>query len=262
ISFWMASFDGPKDISEAWAQFDPADKKRIADTYRAANKTLRIGVFGGAEPVGIPSSYDPNDIATKVAAFVKDNYLHAGVDIDYEDSPSFEASTRDGENFVIQLTRTLREELPAEDGYIISHAPQAPYFTTAPATYPNGAYRTIHQEVGDLIDFYNIQYYNQGDGVYTDCESLLTSEDGPSSSPGTSIAGIMKGTGVPREKIVVGKPAHTADAEPGFMDPKAVGECIRNVPAELKPGGLMTWQWTPGTKDDLKAWITDARADL
>lgn len=32
--------------------------------------------------------------------------------------------------------------------------------------YKNGGYNKIHREVGDIIDFYNIQYYNQGDSAY------------------------------------------------------------------------------------------------
>jgi hypothetical protein len=48
----------------------------------------------------------------------------------------------------------LRELLP--EPYIISHAPVAPWFTSA-NDYASGAYVKIHQDVGDGIDFYNIQ---------------------------------------------------------------------------------------------------------
>jgi hypothetical protein len=45
----------------------------------------------------------------------------------------------------------------------------AAYFTTI-AKYPSGGYRKVHQEVGDLIDWYNIQYYNAG-VYYRDCKA-------------------------------------------------------------------------------------------
>ena len=66
-----------------------------------------------------------------------------------------------GEGWLIALTKKLREIIPH---HIITHAPQAPYFRQE--HYKNGAYMTIHREVGHLIDFYNIQYYNQGDTRY------------------------------------------------------------------------------------------------
>jgi chitinase len=55
----------------------------------------------------------------------------------------------------------LRELLPH---HIITHAPQAPYFSTE--AYKNGGYTKIHQKVGHTINFYNIQFYNQGNTQY------------------------------------------------------------------------------------------------
>lgn len=61
------------------------------------------------------------------------------------------------EAWLISFTKKLRSELP---DHIISHAPQAPYFKSE--YYQNGGYVTVDQEVGSLIDFYNVQFYNQG----------------------------------------------------------------------------------------------------
>lgn len=66
----------------------------------------------------------------------------------------------------LAFQKELRRLLPKP--YLISHAPVAPWFTSSSA-YRSGAYVAIHQSVGDGIDFYNMQFYNQGDGVYTDC---------------------------------------------------------------------------------------------
>lgn len=52
----------------------------------------------------------------------------------------------------------LRRLLPPP--YLITHAPVAPWF--GGSMWPAGAYKGIHQAVGSGIDWYNIQFYNQG----------------------------------------------------------------------------------------------------
>ena len=39
--------------------------------------------------------------------------------------------------------------------------------------YPNGAYQDVHKIVGHLIDWYNVQFYNQGDTEYNTYELLF-----------------------------------------------------------------------------------------
>ena len=48
---------------------------------------------------------------------------------------------------------------PHPGDYIVTHAPVAPWFS--PGKYPNGAYLTVDQTVGNLIDWYNVQFYNR-----------------------------------------------------------------------------------------------------
>ena len=66
---------------------------------------------------------------------------------------------RDGsaENWLIEFTRALRAALPAGQ-YIVTHAPVGPWFSPA---FPAG-YTEVHKQVGSLIDWYNVQFYNQG----------------------------------------------------------------------------------------------------
>jgi len=52
----------------------------------------------------------------------------------------------------LAFQKELRKQLPQP--YIISHAPQAPWFTSASKW--GGGYTRIHQECGDGIDFYNV----------------------------------------------------------------------------------------------------------
>ena len=37
---------------------------------------------------------------------------------------------------------------------------------------------TVHQQVGHLIDFYNIQFYNQGDNTYDTYDKLFVKSVG------------------------------------------------------------------------------------
>lgn len=66
-----------------------------------------------------------------------------------------------GEAWLVTFTKTLRNLLP---NAIITHAPQAPYFKNT--YYPKGGYVTVDKQVGSLIDFYNVQFYNQGNTQY------------------------------------------------------------------------------------------------
>jgi hypothetical protein len=56
-----------------------------------------------------------------------------------------------GEAWIVKCTLTLRELLPIAKGFIISHAPQAPYFT--PKHYPSGGYLQIHRQVSEFKFF-------------------------------------------------------------------------------------------------------------
>jgi chitinase len=60
--------------------------------------------------------------------------------------------------------------------HIISHAPQAPYFS--PSFSPKGAYRTLKTVFSNIVDFYNLQYYNQGNTTYETYSSLFL-DSGP-----------------------------------------------------------------------------------
>ncbi len=41
--------------------------------------------------------------------------------------------------WLIECTKAIREIIPASEGYLLTHAPQAPYFV-GNKVYPNGAY--------------------------------------------------------------------------------------------------------------------------
>lgn len=116
-----------------------------------------------------------------------------------------------GAEWIIQFTKTLRPLLP---NHIITHAPQAPYFNRN--IYGGKNYIKVHNEVGSMIDFYNIQFYNQGSTTYDTYEKLFLESGGV--FPLTSVKEIAD-TGVPLDKIILGKPAAKKDvANTGFIE--------------------------------------------
>ena len=95
-----------------------------------------------------------------------------------------------GEQWLIDCVKAIRKVLPVGE-YLMTHAPQGPYFLGKPV-YKNGGYVKIHEEVGHLIDWYNIQFYNQGNESYDSYEKLFG--DGST----TSVKSIMEKAGVPK----------------------------------------------------------------
>jgi hypothetical protein len=56
---------------------------------------------------------------------------------------------------LVKCTVKIRSILPAGK-YLLSHSPRADWFRT------DGIYRLVHNSVGTMIDWYNIEYYNLG----------------------------------------------------------------------------------------------------
>ena len=170
LTFWTCAA-GPVDMAVVWSnpmnfigagEFGSTNdeiRTNMKGNYSSGGVKLLVSAFGATE-YPTTSGYNATDCALKLADFVNTNQLD-GVDIDYEDTPVFTAGK--GEEWLITLTTVLRQNLPADA--IITHAPQAPYFGGV-SLYPNNAYLAIDQAVGSMIQFYNIQFYNQGVGMY------------------------------------------------------------------------------------------------
>merc|ERR1712190_498019 len=222
-----------------------------ADELRAAIKTLYasegikifISAFGAADhPMG--NGADAVTTGNALAAYA-DTFQYDGVDVDWEEAffGKFAAGAG-GEQWLCTLTNTLRNALPSEKE--ISHAPQAPYFMGSTLNqYPDGGYASVHKECGDKIDFYNVQFYNQGGSTYNDYSSLFVSSIGWSQN--IAVYQIMDGASpenvqIPASKLVVGK--HTNGDGSSFID----GASLKSVFDEaLTAGrwsaGFMTWQF-------------------
>ncbi|KAI9632985.1 glycoside hydrolase superfamily [Dioszegia hungarica] len=234
LAFWMSD-QGPVDNAQMWVWMPQADRRRVLDAYHNAGIALMVSAFGSTDQ---PTTWgkDPLATAQQLAKFVVD-YEFDGVDIDYEDMGAMNSDQ--AERWLIPFQKELRRLLPKP--YLISHAPVAPWFTSSSA-YRSGAYVAIHQSVGDGIDFYNMQFYNQGDGVYTDCNSLINSSGGY--WPGTSVMEMNSYAKVPLNKIVIGKPLDAGKASNGYMSPQDLNVCVNQARGKGWNGGVMFWEWT------------------
>jgi hypothetical protein len=99
---------------------------------------------------------------------------------------------------------------------------------------------------------WNVKFYNQG--MYTDCNGLLTQSGSP--FPGSSLFELAS-AGWPLDKLVIGKPAslyavpslrspliakHQCSENDGYIAPNDLAACIGQAKARGWNGGVMSWQ--------------------
>lgn len=260
LSFWLNS--GPADAAEVWAdpltyvgtnnpwgQSNSDIQLAWVKAYHSVGQKVLVSAFGATEwPT--TSGEDPVQTAQALAQFVKDNQLD-GVDLDYEDNTAMDSGV--GVNWIVNCTNTLRSLLPASSGYIITHAPQAPYFMSS---YAQGGYLTVNKQAGAAINWYNVQFYNQGSSDYSTYDTLFNSADGWAN--GTAVTQIAA-AGVPMSKIVVGKPVTPADADnTGYVDVNTLASFFSQAVSQTSwSAGCMGWEYS----NDLNgSWIATLAA--
>ncbi|KAI0034112.1 glycoside hydrolase family 18 protein [Vararia minispora EC-137] len=244
LSFLLIS--GPADQAVEWTLIDAATRSSVKSAYAAAGIKMLVSAFGSTD-APTSTGADPVKTANTMAAWVKQWGLD-GIDVDYEDFNAFNGGTTSAVNWLISFTTQLRAQLPASQ-YIITHAPVAPWFEKG---YSGGGYLAVDAAVGSLIDWYNIQFYNQGGTMYTTCDNLLNTSGG--SFPGSSLFEIAA-NGVSLNKLVIGKPAVAGDASTGYVPPATLASCVSQAKAKGWNGGVMTWEYP----DDDAAWISTVR---
>jgi len=234
--------------SASASQIRTAIKKKFSD----AGVKLLLSVFGGtSHPMNAfseASITQSNGLCDKIADVVLEQQ-YDGVDVDFEQTAYFQSGT--AESWLCTLTNCLREKLGWSK--IISHAPQAPYMGASygsSAHYPNGGYLKVHQLCGSKIDFYNVQFYNQGSTTYDSFQTLFNTANGWSAS--TAIYQIINGQNnngglsIPADKLVVGKFIRQGvDGSAGWMSASTAKTVFQTAISNSNPSwntGFMTWQ--------------------
>lgn len=255
IAFWLPGSksdpqdQGPTDIAEVFANpvkyfgdssvFGSTKEEILTNIfakYNDAGIKVLVSAFGATAPSSPSEWLDATDTCTALATFAKEHKFH-GVDLDYECNSCLERGT--GEAWLVDCAKAVRLVMPAADGYLLTHAPQGPYFYANKVQYPNGAYIKVNEEVGDITDWYNVQFYNQGETSYDTCDGLFNRSNGW--ALGTSVNEIIA-NGVESDKIVIGKPVTEADAyNTGWMKAGDLANCIKDANFTT---GVMTWQYS------------------
>ncbi|KAF5361886.1 hypothetical protein D9756_002352 [Leucocoprinus leucothites] len=231
-----------------WTTLTASQRSSIKSQYAAAGIKLIVSVFGSTD---VPTTVraDPVATANTMAAWVK-QYNLDGIDVDYEDFNAFDAGDGSAENWLISFTKQLRTQLP-QGTYILTHAPVAPWFS--PNKWGGGGYLKVHQSVGNLIDWYNVQFYNQGVSEYTTCDNLLNTSS--NTWPQSALFQIGN-NGVPLNKLVIGKPGTSGDAGSGFMSTSVLASCVQQAKNKGWNGGVMVWEYPRAASP----WITSVRS--
>ena len=269
LSFWTPS--APVDAALVWSnpvkqfgndsQFGSTNEeiqRNLVQLYHQNNALVLVSAFG-ATSHPTTEGVNASTAGAHLGQFVIDNNLD-GVDLDYEDNAAMEKGT--AYQWLVDFTNAMLSTLDdTGKRYVISHAPQAPYFMDG--KYPQN-YVTIYNAplsngatLGSRVDFFNIQFYNQATSAYSTYQSLFLTSDGWAT--GTAVQQIAN-KGIPMEKIVVGKPVTQGDAAPantGYVAPDALAGIFSEArqsgaPWQATVGGVMSWQFKSDTNGD---WI-------
>ncbi|QDG79116.1 glycoside hydrolase family 18 protein [Labrenzia sp. PHM005] len=180
-----------------------------------------------------------------------------GIDIDFEDTASLQnpaAASYDAKKFLIALSKELKAAVPPGKSLIVTHAPQAPYFDPA---WKEAPYSQIASAAGDAIDWFNIQYYNNGtwyNGNTNDGPAQKEKITGLSGStpPGWSILALSEQAATPVEKLVLGRVTSLDNAGlnktmAGYLSAAdTVTYLVQPLMSHFgaKFGGVMAWQYS------------------
>ena len=270
LSFWWPTQDGssdPKDAALVWSnalhyltsgygRTTREIQANLRNLYHEQNTKVLVSAFGD-NSLPTTSEIDPSAVGRNLAMFVINNQLD-GVDIDYEDSAAMEAGT--AVPWLIEMTESMLQTFRVEEPnskFIISHAPQAPYFMSG--NYPQNYLAFYNSKigndtVGDYIDFFNVQFYNQGSSDYSSYETLFVQANGWAKN--TTVAQIAA-LGIPMNKIVVGKPVTQADvSNTGYIAKETLAGIFTTARQGVwsdcsNVGGVMNWQFS----SDEEGWM-------
>jgi len=241
LAFWM--YDNPADFVGVWSSAAASARQNAINHAHSKGAIIMVACGGGTET---PFDRSATDYGTKIGQFAANNLLD-GIDFDLENfGQGFLAPGKTAQatiDWIVTANNAARAAFAAIRGTqpVISHAPQGPYFgkvgDSTSWVGPLGGYTAV--EKNTQVDFYNVQFYNQGATCYTTYESLFVRSAADCSVfPGTSISEINQ-WGVPMSKIILGKPLLAGDASNGFN----TGAALKTMISHAQSNGI---NWNAG----------------
>lgn len=261
LAFWVSSggqiaSSGACDMCAAWERDVSPSLQLSTMEYAHSKGAIVMASAGGATDV--PWDNLPGSSYGEAAAdWVLANNLD-GLDFDVE---GFQqgflmysgSTTQQAVNYLVDATNAARAKLGPVA--FISHAPQAPYFGPiggSPNQYWAGAlggYTSVYLLLPPgSIDFFNVQFYDQGATMYVDYIGLVQTSESGGNFPGSAVMQI-ESYGVPLSTLVVGKyldPNNPSDGVNGYVDPLQLGKFLGEAQSQYGViPSFMVWQW-PG----------------
>ena len=282
LAFWTPNQDGTSnqvDAGVVWAhpeRFFNIQSSKFGSTpdeirsnllkaYHSNGAKVLISAFG-ATSFPTSSGISAKACGENLARFVIDMQLD-GVDLDYEDNTAMEKGT--AIPWLIEMVDAMVKTFKASGKkYIMTSAPQAPYFMDG---HYQKNYVDFHHSklsdgsiVGDYMDSYLVQYYNQGSSTYCNYTTLFEASDGWAS--GTANNQIAK-KGIPLSKLAIGKPVSQADvSNTGYVPVEKLASMLQTArqpggvwanPRDI--GGVMGWKFH---SDPEGAWVKQLKSTI
>eukprot|EP01103_Thecamoeba_quadrilineata_P003252 TRINITY_DN13049_c0_g1_i1.p1 TRINITY_DN13049_c0_g1~~TRINITY_DN13049_c0_g1_i1.p1 ORF type:complete len:340 (+),score=64.76 TRINITY_DN13049_c0_g1_i1:44-1021(+) len=237
LSFLLGS--GPADMAEAWTQVSQSDQQSTIQQAHQAGAIVMVSAGGSTDSPY--STFSGSQYGTNAATWAQDNNLD-GVDFDMENlNQGFTVAGLSAQQTVQWLADCTSAARSVLSNAIISHAPQAPYFGPVGGNlWPGstGGYTAVYKQAP--VDFFNLQFYNQGASCYEDYNGIFTSSC--SNFPGTSVQQINS-YGIPMNVILIGKPVLVTDASNGYVPPATLGQYLQQASSIGWSSGVMGWVW-------------------
>lgn len=198
----------------AFQALTPANQKLLTDNF-VVGISLG-GAAGWPSPISLvytQGKYKNNpdlfesDLLALLPKYPNGSYCFDYIDFDLENlEPNIDV--QQFSDFFGSVATSLKRDIP---NVLISHAPQTPYFTS---DY-NNVYTAFYTAYQSVIDWFNIQYYNNGSSNTFE-EIFLNSDN--TRYPGVAVLQLIQ-KGIPPHVIVVGKPVNAQEGSSGGYVP-------------------------------------------
>jgi hypothetical protein len=249
----MASFGG----ATSFGNFTGSKYFGFQYTWQNPNSKYYIVTGGKYDSIEKSATALGNDLADLLTS----NNIE-GIDFDIENIPNI-GTYKGGPYSDIYNYLGFMSKAAKENGITtVSHAPQTPYFyPQTDGSWPQ-LYYNVEETYGEYIDFYNIQYYNNG--AYSSELELFTNDERFQASvnqliTANDVQGLIK---IPTNKIVLGKAVDAAWPR-NSLDWTDLTKYVQNQKTSLnqnlvnwyKTGGVMTWLYRLDSNQETNQYL-------